>query len=278
MATFLGMNEGRQELYTIPDSKELAAQYLLMYSLSGDPDDFEDVVEDEYRMANVRVQLTSDHYYHVKPAIAAVNQAIREHFADGTVQVNLAGQANNSYTVINMILQNQIQSVVLAILAVFLLTSLLFRSLVAGVFCALPITVATIINFGVMGYFGITLGVITAMTANIGIGVGIDYAIHFVYRYRLLGQHQDNPVEVTEQTMVTTGKAIFFNAAVVAAGFAVLLFSLFPLHKNLGPLVALNMSTSFIGAMTVLPALLNWIRPAFVYGQKETPNVRTQTA
>lgn len=272
------MNEGQQARYVIPDSKELAAQYLLLYSLSGDPDDFEDVVEDEYRMANVRVQLTSDHYYHVKPAIAAVNQAIRDHFADGTVKVNLAGQANNSYTVINMVLQNQIQSVVLAIMAVFLLTSLLFRSFVAGAFCALPITVATIINFGVMGYFGVTLGVITAMTANIGIGVGIDYAIHFVYRYRLLGQSHDDPVTVTEHTMVTTGKAIFFNAVVVAAGFAVLIFSLFPLHKNLGILVALNMSTSFIGAMTVLPALLNWIRPSFVYGQKEIPNVRTQTA
>jgi len=270
------MNEGRSEMYVIPDSKELVAQYLLLYSLSGDPDDFEDVVEDDYRMANVRVQLRSDHFYDVKQAIQAVKRAVREHFADGTVRVNLAGQANNSYTVVEMVLRNQIQSVVLAIIAVFFVTSWMFHSWVAGAFCALPITAASIINFGVMGYFGVTLGVITAMTANIGIGVGIDYAIHFVHRYRLLGQRNPNPVEVTQLTMVTTGKAIFFNALVVAAGFAVLLVSLFPLHKNLGVLVALNMGTSFLGAMTILPALMNRVRPAFVYGQKERSDVQTE--
>ena len=272
------MNEGRPEMYVVPDSKELVAQYLLLYSLSGDPDDFEDVVEDDYRMANVRVQLRSDHFYDVKPAIQAVQQAIREHFADGTVQVNLAGQANNSYTVVEMVLRNQIQSVVLAIIAVFFVTSWMFHSWVAGAFCALPITVASIINFGVMGYAGVTLGVITAMTANIGIGVGIDYAIHFVHRYRLLGQDHPDPTEVTRTTMVTAGKAIFFNALVVAAGFSVLLVSHFPLHKNLGVLVALNMGTSFLGAITILPALLNRLRPAFVYSQKEPVNVQTESA
>ena len=177
-----------------------------------------------------------------------------------------------------MVLQNQIQSVVLAIVAVFVLTSLLFRSFVAGAFCALPIAVATIINFGVMGYFGVTLGVITAMTANIGIGVGIDYAIHFVHRYRLLGRQNRDPLEVTQVTMITTGKAIFFNALVVAAGFAVLLASHFPLHTNLGTLVALNMGTSFVGAITILPALLNGVRPAFVYGKKEEDDVQAQMA
>lgn len=271
------MNEGRAEMYVVPDSRELAAQYLLLYSMSGDPDDFEDVVEDDYRMANVRVQLTSDHYYDVKQAITAVRQAVREHFADGTVQVNLAGQANNSFTIVEMVLRNQIQSVVLAIVAVFLLTSLMFRSFVAGAFCALPTCVATLLNFGVMGYAGVTLGVITAMTANIGIGVGVDYAIHFVNRYRLLGRANPHPVAVTQLTMVTAGKAIFFNALVVAAGFAVLLVSLFPLHKNLGLLVALNMGTSFVGAMTILPALMNRVRPAFVYGTKEVGDVQLRT-
>jgi predicted RND superfamily exporter protein len=78
--------------------------------------------------------------------------------------------------------------------------------------------------------------------------------------------------------MVTTGKAIFFNAVVVAAGFAMLLMSLFPLHKNLGILVALNMGTSFVGAMTILPALMNRVRPAFVYRSKEVGNVQPHVA
>jgi predicted RND superfamily exporter protein len=272
------MNEGRPEMHVMPDSKELVAQYLLLYSMSGDPDDFVDVVEPDYRMANVRVQLQSDHYADVKQAIAAVQQAMRTQFPDRTVQVNLAGQANNSYTIINLVLSNQIQNVIFTIVMVFLITSLIFHSWAAGAFCAAPTVVATVVNFGIMGYFGITLGVITAMTADIGIGVGVDYAIHFVNRYRLLGRRYADPLEVTRHTMVTAGKAIFFNALVVGAGFAVLLVSHFPLHSNLGLLVALNMGVSCLAAMTILPALMNWVRPAFVYGTQERGDVEPRLA
>jgi predicted RND superfamily exporter protein len=61
--------------------------------------------------------------------------------------------------------------------------------------------------------------------------------------------------------MASSGKAIFFNALVVAAGFMVLLFSVTPPNQSLGMLVALNMVTSFLGAMTVLPAVLTFISP-----------------
>ena len=66
------------------------------------------------------------------------------------------------------------------------------------------------------------------------------------------------------RTFVTSGKAILFNAASVAAGFAVLAFSRFLMLAFFGTLIALTMVTSALVSLTVLPALLRTIDPAFI--------------
>ena len=55
------------------------------------------------------------------------------------------------------------------------------RSLTAGLFTVLPVAVATVLNFGMLGWFDEPLGVTTALLSSMGIGIGVDYAIHFVF-------------------------------------------------------------------------------------------------
>jgi predicted RND superfamily exporter protein len=66
------MNPGDAEAYRIPDGQDLVAQYLLLYSMSGEPDDFEDVVDYGYRQANLRAQLVSDSSPAIGRAIADI--------------------------------------------------------------------------------------------------------------------------------------------------------------------------------------------------------------
>jgi len=66
---------------------------------------------------------------------------------------------------------------------------------------------------------------------------------------------------LTIQTMETAGKAITFNAIVVICGFLVLLLSNFPPTRIMGIMVSLNMFTCLLGALTLLPAALNKLRP-----------------
>ena len=72
-------------------------------------------------------------------------------------------------------------------------------------------------------------------------------------------------------TMQTSGRAIFFNAVVVALGFLMLLWSNSPPNRNLGVLISLNMATSFLGAMTVLPAILSFVPLGWIV-QSSRPN------
>ena len=82
-----------------------------------------------------------------------------------------------------------------AIGLVFLITSLMFRSAIAGVFCIIPVGIATMLNFSLMGLTAIPLGVTTALLSGMGIGIGVDYAIHFVARYRWLSQTEMDRAE-----------------------------------------------------------------------------------
>ena len=127
-----------------------------------------------------------------------------------------------------------------------------------------------------MGVAGIPLGVTTALLSGMSIGIGVDYAIHFVARYRRLAHSVADRKERIRMTMGTAGRAILFNAVVVTTAFLVLMFSNFPPSRSLGALVSVSMVSSFLGAVTVLPACLAFFRPKFAdYPSPKAANSQT---
>ena len=259
------MNEDQEAFEVVPDSRELVAQYLLMYSMSGDPDDFDDVVDYDYRQANIWMQIKSDYTDDLAAVIHEVETYTDTHFTDQEVTIHLAGRAHTSFVWVHLLIRGQMNSILFSVLAVFAITAVMFRSLAAGLFNIVPISAAMLLNFGFMGLLGFPLDVSTALSSGIVIGVGIDYTIHFLSKYRLeLASMQDGR-QATISTMSTTGRAIFYNAVAVIAGFMVLYASNFPTNRQMGGLVSINMFTCFLAAVTILPALLNIIKPKFVF-------------
>ena len=102
-----------------------------------------------------------------------------------------------------------------------------------------------------MGGRPIVEGTLAALVSSIAIGIGIDYAIHFIERYKEYAASTGNKELTGKLTMDHAGRAILFNTVVIIIGFLVLLFSLFPPNRTLGILVAFNMFTSSWGTITV---------------------------
>jgi hypothetical protein len=107
-----------------------------------------------------------------------------------------------------------------------------------------------------MGLLDIPLSTTTALISSIAIGIGIDYAVHFIERYKIYATQTKDKARTIQLTMHHSGRAIIFNAIVVIAGFMVLIFSVFPPNRVLGALVSLNMFTSFLGTVTVMFVIL----------------------
>ena len=149
-----------------------------------------------------------------------------------------------------------------------ILLMILFRSVSAGFISSIPLALSVIMLFSLMGIFGIELNVATAMLSSIMIGVGVDYTIHFLWRYRAERQDGLDPQEAVKKTLTTTGRGIVFNAFSVIVGFLVLFTSGFMPIRFFGFLVVVSIFSCLVGALVFIPALCLVFRPDFLEPNK----------
>ena len=238
------MNADNEEFNTIPDSKDMVAQYLLLYEMSGDPENLNKVVDYDYSKLNVNFQLKSDDSKAINSALAVIN-SFEDDFEEKGIKINYAGSGYKGLVFTDLILEGQIMSLILSLIIVIILLGIMFKNFKIGLIGAIPIVVTALISFGVMGFLDIPLSTTTALLSSIAIGIGIDYAVHFIEQYRTNAIKTGNKQLTAQKTMAHSGRAISFNAIVVIAGFLVLLFSVFPPNRELGALVSLNSLQAF---------------------------------
>jgi hypothetical protein len=249
------MHADNSEYAIIPGSRELIAQYILLYEMSGDPENLWKLVDYEYRKANVTLQLKGDDSKTINRAIAAVER-YRSRFSELGITMHFAGSGYKSLVFSNLILFGQVSSLALSLVIVASLIGMMFRSLSLGLIGSVPIVLTGLVSFGIMGLGNIALSTTTALLSSIAIGIGIDFAIHFLDRFRHYHARTHDIEQASTMTMNSTGRAILYNAVVVVSGFMVLLFSVFPPNRVLGALVSLNMALTFVATVTVMYVLL----------------------
>lgn len=150
---------------------------------------------------------------------------------------------------------NQTNSLMVAALLVVVTLSMFFGSPVLGVLAGLPAGLTLMAMFSIMGVAGIPMDVGTSMIASIALGVGIDYAVHLVWRYRQLAGTPEERVA----RLGTTGWGIVINALEVTVGFGILMLGTLVPMRNVGFLTASAMVISAATTLLLMPALLRWL-------------------
>ncbi|NOZ75770.1 MAG: RND family transporter [FCB group bacterium] len=239
--------------------KDLVAQYLTLYEMSGKPDDMANLVDYDYQHAKISILMDSDDQAILRSIDRSLETYIDAHFENADVAVT--GMAKLILVVDDLIVSGQINSILLSLFLVWLLTSIMFKSAIVGLFNTIPLFFAMLLNFMIMGLTGINVNLETMVISSIAIGVGVDYAIHFIYRYRLKLTESNSYESAVIDTMEDSGLAIAFNSFVVAAGFSIIAFSQFVAIMQMGVLITLTMATSAFGALTVLPLVFVNFKP-----------------
>ena len=242
----------------IPDSAAQIGEYLYLFSVSGRPQQLDEMIDYGYRQALVTFAIKTDHTEDLKQIIDKARVFADKEFAGDNVKVNFAGSANNSYVWAHLLIGSQTRSIILSKLAILIIAILMFRSLRIGIIAVVPLIFSTLLVAGVAGFLAIPLDVSTALAAGVAIGVGVDYAVHYIFRYREELIRTGDKLAATQATMRSVGKTIVFNALVVIIGFLVLLISQFPPHIKLGYFVVSYMVVSCLAALTILPVLLGF--------------------
>ncbi|MEN8249736.1 MAG: efflux RND transporter permease subunit [Bacteroidota bacterium] len=245
------LNEDREEFNSIPDDSDLIAQYILLYEMSGDPDKLWEIVDEDFRVGNYNLQVKTDNSKTLEDILAHL-RTYQDEFKALDVELNFAGSGYTLLLFNNLIFDGQIKSLALSFFIVLILLSVMFKSWKVGLLGTIPIMITSVISFGVLGWLNIPLETTTALISSIAIGIGIDYAVHFIDRYKINALTTGDKQLTITKTMAHSGRAISFNAIVVIAGFLVLLVSEFLPNQALGAVVSLNMFTSFIGTVTIM--------------------------
>ncbi len=160
---------------------------------------------------------------------------------------------------ISMIINSSIISIFVSIIAIFIISFLFFRRLVWALLAVLPLTSAVILNFGLMGIFGVRLSHLTALLTSIIIGVGVDFAVHYISSYRRHSKEKKDVSRLSCLTMNDVGYPIMLDV-VSNMGFAALLFSdLVPLNYMGGLMIFAMLSTS-IGTFILMGATIEILK------------------
>jgi len=255
------LNDPGDPLYDqIPPTKEGVAQYMELYSMSGDPEELEQLVDFNYEHSHLMIRIND-------PSNETVNEIIdhlEQMTADDPTIAAIGGYGYVRTELANKVLSGTVYSLGIALLVILVLISLIFKSIQAGLLGIVPLTISVVVLFGLMGLTGVRLDIATALLSSVMIGVGVDYTIHFLWRYREERQQNRRPREAIITTITTTGRGIIFNALSVIVGFVVLIISSFTPIRFFGILVVVSILSCLIGALVILPAIILRFKPAFL--------------
>ncbi len=247
------LNDPGTEFYDkIPPTREAVAQYIELYNMNGDPENLDQLVDFNYANSHMIIRIKSVGNKSVNSIISFIKKMTK----DDTSIAAIGGYGFVRSQLANTVVKGQFYSLTIALVVIFILLSLIFKSVKAGLISSIPLLMSIVLLFGIMGLTGVRLDVATALLSSIMIGVGVDYSIHFLWRYREERQQHRPPTEAVITTLSTTGRGILFNAMSVIVGFVVLIFSSFTPIRFFGVLVVISIISCLVGALVILPALV----------------------
>jgi predicted RND superfamily exporter protein len=272
------MHADAADFYGIPPSRELIAQYLLLYSLSGDPADFDSFVDNDYQRAAIWVYLKNDSTTYAASVAEKAQAVIAKSFPPG-VTVQMGGGLAQLVALNEVIVHDKFRNVAQMAVVVFVLGALMFRSFAGGLFVVAPLLAVTTANFGLLGWTHTPLDISAMSSAAMAIGIGADYEIYLLFRFREELVRSGNVLTATRDSLLTSGKAILFVAISIIGGYSVLQVSDFAFYHAVSNMVMATMVVSALFALFFLRALMMIFKPRFIFGdQREALFTPTVTA
>lgn len=253
---------------TLPADSGLIAQYLFLYSLSGDPEDFSSHVDYDYRRAKVSIMLRTNSNAEIEALVGDLAERAAREFPAG-VTVSFGGEVAQTLAVTDVMVRSKLLNILQILTVIFAVSAIAFRSFVGGLLVLSPLLVVLTLVFGAMGYLGVPLNIPNALISAMAVGIGADYAIYLIYR---IGEYagQGRPLEdAVRQAIGTAGKACLYVATAVAGGYAVLLLSWdYKVHVWLASFIGLAMLVAVFTALTLIPSVILAFKPRFIHRQR----------
>ncbi len=150
----------------------------------------------------------------------------------------------------------QIQSITIALITIFLMLAILFRSARVGFTALVPNLIPILFFFGFMGWRGIPLNLTTSLVASVVLGLAVDNAVQFIVRFRRVQATNETLRDAIVESMRLSGRPIIYANIALAATFAIFSVSNFEPIGSFGLLSAVTILGCLVEDLVLLPARL----------------------
>jgi hypothetical protein len=183
---------------------------------------------------------------------------VKQHFSKDLVW-DVTGLGMTISASSQLLTAGQIKSLSITMVLVFGIMFALFLSIKVGLIAVVPNVFPIIINFGIMGWFGIELSMATSLIASIAIGLAVDDTIHYLVRYNREFKTDLDEKRAIRDTLTHVGRPITFTTVTICVGFSVLLFSSFKPTAIFGVMMVVTSLSALVGDLIVLPSLIQHV-------------------
>ncbi len=199
------MQANDPQYYRIPERQEYIAQLLLLYEIAAGAE-VERWIDYDYSTLRMMVEITDFDTAEIEREFRYLEERSRQLFPDG--RFSIVGDAVQVSVAQNYIAKGEVKSFLAALCAIAVLMMLVFRSVKSGLIGMIPNVAPAIAIWGVMGYAGIPLDMMTMMVIPMLLGLAVDDTIHFMNHcqeeFREVG---DYPIAI-RNTFTSVGKSI----------------------------------------------------------------------
>ena len=252
--------------YRIPESSQEVGQYLFLFGMSAKPSDLNNVVDYPFQKATIILQLKSWDAGVMKDVIARTEAYLATHPLPAGVTIKPAGIAYFNLVWNHEVLWGMLTSFLAGVALVLILLIVGTRSLLWGIVSFLPLLFTIAVIYGVVGLAGKDFDMPVAVLSTLSLGMAIDFAIHFVGRFRKRYREHPELQQCLIWTVARPGKGIFLNAILFALGFSVMIFADLTPYITVGVFMAAIMLLSSVMSVIYLPGLIQLFRRQLLKG------------
>jgi predicted RND superfamily exporter protein len=243
----------------LPETRQLVAQYLLVYEMSGG-EELQDYLSDDYARATLELRCK----WTDSSRIAAMSEELDGYLLEQPIEtavISSTGIGALWVQLMDFITYSGIRGFLLAFAVIAPLVCLLFRSIKTGLLSMIPNLSPVILTLGAMGWLDISLNYTTLLVAPVALGIAVDDTMHLVTRYRYEFLRCRNYAEALTASMKDVGRALFITSVVLVLGFLASVFSSLDSQVNFGLLLATTITVALVADFLLLPALILTFRP-----------------
>ena len=245
---------------TLPESRQLVAQYLMFFHRS----DLDSYISHDFSRANIVVRHNISDSHTLNRYIEELEDAV-SHIAGPGLKAHIIGENLMVNSAAENLMVAQVKALVILLALIFIIMSAMFTSLKGGIIALVPAIIPIALMFGIMGLLDIPLNPGTAMVAVIAIGIAVDGTIHLLARYNELCRRTSEYREAVDIAVSEEATPLIVSCLGLSLGFGILLFSNFTVVQQFGALAAATMLFAIFANLLITPIIMSKVRLVGLY-------------